>query len=99
MLPNCDDGFSKTLWVTNNWRERPVDREQLYDLLFDPNETRNMAGDASASAALEDMRGRLDRWMQATKDPLLHGDVPAPKGSRINDADGTSPTEPPRTIS
>jgi arylsulfatase A-like enzyme len=97
-LPNCDDGPSKTNWLENGWRDRGVDAEQLYDLVFDPNETRNVAGDIQAAAALEDMRRRLDRWMRRTADPLLRGPVPAPHGATVNDADGTSPNEQTRVV-
>ena len=48
---------------------------------------------------LEEMRGRLDRWMRATDDPLLQGKVPAPPGARVNDPDGLSPREPTRVVS
>ena len=97
-LPNCDDGFSKTLWLENGWRDRPVDAEQLFDLMFDPNETRNVAADPAQRAALDEMRGRLDRWMRATADPLLHGPIQPPKGATANDPDGISPQETPRTL-
>jgi arylsulfatase A-like enzyme len=97
-LPNCDDGFSKTYWLQNGWRDRTVDREQLYDLVFDPNETRNAAGDPAAVPVLEEMRGRLNRWMQSTADPILRGPIAAPSGALANDPDGTSPTEPPKVI-
>jgi arylsulfatase A-like enzyme len=97
-LPNCDDGPSKTLWMDNGWGKRQVDAEQLYDLVFDPNETRNVAGDPTAAAALGEMRGRLDRWMHATRDPLLDGPVKAPPGAVTNDPDGISPKEPPRPV-
>jgi len=40
------------------------------------------------------MRGRLDRWMERTDDPLLRGDVPAPSGAQVNDPLGLSPREP-----
>jgi N-sulfoglucosamine sulfohydrolase len=93
-LPNCDDGFSKTYWLQNGWRARTVDAEQLYDLIFDPNETRNAAGDPAANAALEEMRGRLHRWMRATNDPILRGPIRAPAGAVVNDPEGTSPSEP-----
>jgi hypothetical protein len=43
---------------------------------------------------LAEMRGRLDRWMTRTSDPLLKGPVPAPAGAKVNPADGTSPQEP-----
>jgi hypothetical protein len=75
-----------------------VDTEQLYDLMFDPNEIRNVAADPSASAVLKEMRGRLDRWMRATGDPLLKGPVKAPKGATANDPDGVSPHEQPRVV-
>jgi N-sulfoglucosamine sulfohydrolase len=93
-LPNCDDGPSKTVWLENGWRDRAVTSEELHDLVFDPVERRNAAGDPAAADALKDMRARLDRWMQATDDPLLRGPVPAPPGARVNDPDGTSANEP-----
>ncbi|MGF7473885.1 hypothetical protein WFJ45_24515, partial [Salmonella enterica subsp. enterica serovar Minnesota] len=68
-------------------------QEELYDLVFDPNETRNLAGSAEHAGALNEMRGRLQRWMTATSDPLLRGRVPAPKGARVNDPEGLSPRE------
>ena len=97
-LPNCDDGPSKSLWLEYGWRDRPVDSEQLFDLIFDPNETRNVAADPGQRGALEDMRGRLDRWMRATNDPILRGPIPAPKGALANDPDGVSPQEPPKSL-
>jgi N-sulfoglucosamine sulfohydrolase len=66
--------------------------------MFDPNETRNLAADPAQSAALKDMRARLDRWMRATNDPILHGSIPAPKGATANDPDGISPHEPARPV-
>jgi arylsulfatase A-like enzyme len=97
-LPNCDDGPSKTYWLENRWRDRTVEAEQLFDLVFDPNETRNVAPDTSARAALEEMRGRLERWMRATDDPLLRGPVKAPPGAKANDPEGVSPREEPGIV-
>ncbi|MCL4863505.1 MAG: sulfatase [Caldilineaceae bacterium] len=94
VLPNCDDGLSKTLWVEHGWRERTVASEQLYDLVFDPNESNNLAGDAAYGPVLADLRQRLDRWMEETDDPLRHGAPPAPAGAQFNDPDGLSPNEP-----
>lgn len=97
-LPNCDDGPSKMYWLDSGWRNRTVAAEQLYDLIFDPNETRNLAADPQAGTALQEMRARLDRWMHATNDPLLHGPVPAPPDAVLNDPEGTSSTEAPKPI-
>ncbi|MGI8991626.1 MAG: sulfatase family protein [Bryobacteraceae bacterium] len=94
VLPNCDDGPSKDAWLEFGWRDRVVPPEQLYDLVFDPEERRNLATDPSVSRVLGDMRGRLDAWMRRTDDPLLRGPVKAPAGARVNDPDGVSPREP-----
>jgi arylsulfatase A-like enzyme len=94
VLPNVDDSLSKDVWLAHGWRERPVPAEELYDLVFDPGETHNLAGDPRAQEALDAMRARLDRWMAETDDPLLRGPVAAPPGAVYNDPDGLSPGEP-----
>ncbi len=93
VLPNCDDSPSKRVWLEHGWAERAVDTEQLYDLIYDPQETHNLALFSTHKDTLDEMRARLDRWMHATDDPLLHGPVPAPRGARVNDPDGESPRE------
>jgi N-sulfoglucosamine sulfohydrolase len=99
VLPNCDDSPSKEVWLDAGWQELPIDEERLYDLTFDPNETRNRADDADAADILEDMRGRLDRWMERTDDPLLGGaHVQPPPGTSYNDPDGLSPNEKPTVV-
>ena len=95
VLPNCDDSPSKTLWMEHGWKDRPVAREQLYDLMFDPHEANNVAADPGHVAVLDEMRERLDRWMERTNDPLRKGWIDPPKGVRLNDPKGISPSEPP----
>ena len=70
--------------------DRPA--EELYDLEADPHEQHNLASDRafyepeSAGSGpdpeyvdvLEALRGRLERWMERTDDPLLDGPVPYP---------------------
>ena len=94
VLPNCDDGPSKDLWLEYGWKQREIAQEELYDLIFDPAEQNNLIARAEASAALRDMRGRLERWMVRTGDPLLRGPVAAPAGAKVNPVDGISPKEP-----
>jgi arylsulfatase A-like enzyme len=98
VLPNCDDSLSKDVWLENGWGSRPPETERLYDLVFDPNETNNLADIPAMAGILAEMRGRLDRWMVATDDPLLQGPVPAPSGSKVNDPNGLSPREPTQVI-
>jgi arylsulfatase A-like enzyme len=90
VLPNCDDGPSRDLWLRHGWAEREPPAEALFDLVFDPNETANLAADPAHAPVLEDLRGRLDAWMRATDDPLLGGDVPLPPGAAANDPDDRS---------
>ena len=93
VLPNCDDSLSKDLWLKAAGAMRSVPQEQLYDTIFDPNETRNLAADPTHAQTLADMRKRLDAWMRRTNDPLLKGPVKAPAGAIVNDPNGTSPRE------
>jgi len=94
VLTNCDSLPSKEMWLSHGWRERHMPPEELYDLIFDPNESHNLAGERAFAEVLDEMRGRLDRWMEATDDPLLDGPVPAPSGAELNDPDGISHREP-----
>lgn len=95
VLPNCDDGLTKTLWLKAGWGSQPVEEERLYDLIFDPTEHQNLIASPEHKAVADEMRGRLHRWMVATNDPLLKGPVAAPPGALVNDPNGISPHEKP----
>ena len=60
MLPNVDDGPTKDLLVANGWAEKPLAREELHDLLFDPAEAANVAGDPAYEA--DARRARASGW-------------------------------------
>lgn len=75
-----------------------VPREQLYDLVLDPEEGNNLAGDPAHAVVLADLRHRLEVWMRETDDPLLTGPVPAPPGASINEQWQRSPDEPLRGV-
>jgi arylsulfatase A-like enzyme len=98
VLANCDDSPTKELLIELGWADRPLDREQLYDLALDPDEARNLATEPACADLLAELRGRLDDWMTATGDPLLHGPVPAPAGALVNAPDARSADEPPIAI-
>jgi hypothetical protein len=68
--------------------------EQLYDLVFDPNEASNLVEDPAYAQTVAQLRAQLERWMLDTEDPLLHGDPLPPRGAEINDPDQISPGEP-----
>jgi N-sulfoglucosamine sulfohydrolase len=98
VLANCDDSPSKDLLISLGWAQRPVASEQLYDLAFDPNEAANLAGQEAHYDIQRDLGQRLERWMQDTSDPLLHGHPSPPPGAEVNDPDQLSATEPTLTI-
>lgn len=94
VLANCDDSPSKDVLLSYGWAGREVPFEQLYDLVFDPNEADNLIADPACAQTLAEMRERLARWMAETDDPLLHGDPAPPSGAELNDPGQISSHEP-----
>jgi N-sulfoglucosamine sulfohydrolase len=94
VLANTDDGPSKDLLLHYGWAERDIPAEQLYDLVFDPNEAANLVEDPRHADVLNGLSARLDRWMAETDDPLRRGPVQAPPGAELNLPDQRSPSEP-----
>jgi N-sulfoglucosamine sulfohydrolase len=95
VLANVDDSPSKDALLARGWARHAQVEEYLYDLAFDPNESCNQAANSAYAGALRDMRTRLERWMQETDDPLLHGKTGAWPGYRVNPCDDRSPNSPP----
>lgn len=99
VLPNIDDTLSKEFILEKGWEQWPREQEMLFDLVFDPTESNNILDREDMTDVLADMKSRLDTWMRSTNDPLVEADeVPAPKGSQVNDVDGRSPREEPNTV-
>ena len=97
VLSNADDGPSKEELLSQGWDELPREPEMLYDLVFDPTEQNNIVAHRDVRRVADGLRRRLDRWMEATGDPLLAGSVDAPAGARITDAMARSPADRSRT--
>jgi arylsulfatase A-like enzyme len=93
VLPNCDDGPTKDELVALGWPE--PEPEQLYDLLLDPNEMRNLIADRRLAPIADELSERLRDWMEETDDPLLDGPVPLPDGAWVNALDQRSAAETP----
>ena len=91
VLPNTDDSPSKTLWMEHGWRERAPATEQLYDLIFDPNEAHNLAEEPACAQIKAEMAEHLRAWMVATHDPLLNGPLAWPEGFTRVHPDKISP--------
>ena len=65
-------------WWTELWPPPalPRDKEELYDVVNDPDEFTNLAGDPQYAEIKAELSGRLDEWMRRTNDPLLNGPIP-----------------------
>ncbi len=46
--------------------------EELYDLVVDPHQMKNVADDPGFAKIKAELRGRLDRWQSETNDPLVN---------------------------
>jgi arylsulfatase A-like enzyme len=75
-----DRGPAQELWEEHGYGQAPHPEEELFDLLFDPNEANNLADRGTHGQVLEEMRGRLREWMESTADPILGDGVPPPPG-------------------
>jgi arylsulfatase A-like enzyme len=98
VLANCDDSDTKDLLVAAGWGEQEVPEEQLYDLVLDPEEGRNVADDPAQAEVLAELRERLEVWMRETEDPLLEGPVAPPEGAIVNEQWQVSPDAPVRIV-
>ena len=94
VLPNVDDSPSKDALVAAGWGRTSRPRVELYDLLMDPGEMRNLAALPAHADAEAGLTARLEAWMRDTADPLLDGPVLPPPGATVNDPAGLSATEP-----
>ncbi|HET9228884.1 MAG TPA: sulfatase/phosphatase domain-containing protein, partial [Thermoanaerobaculia bacterium] len=52
------------------WKD-PARGEELYNLSADPAEAHNLIADPAAKEILDDLRSRLQDWMQRTEDPWM----------------------------
>jgi arylsulfatase A-like enzyme len=56
--------------TTERYRYVAAPRPEIYDLLADPAETRNLAGDAAHAATVAELRDQVLRWFVETSDVI-----------------------------
>jgi N-sulfoglucosamine sulfohydrolase len=82
-FPIAEDLFESETWQgmirdpSPRFQSRPLssylqrDRFELYDVLADPTEKRNLAADSSHAAILRDLQEKIRDWQKKTNDPWL----------------------------
>ena len=70
-LANIDDSVPKSFLLAHGLREHRKEKEQLYDLYYDPHERNNLVHDSRYNKVLEDMRKKLSDWRKKTKDHII----------------------------
>lgn len=58
--------------ATHKYVRRLYEKDELYDLVADPHETRNLAGDPAQGSVLAALKDRLLRFYQETADVVPH---------------------------
>jgi arylsulfatase A-like enzyme len=93
VMANIDGCPTKNLLFKYGYSKQIFTNEELYDLIFDPNEACNLLNSSIHSKTLNDMRSHLDRWMKKTNDPLLKGPISAPKTAILSDMKDSDPSD------
>jgi N-sulfoglucosamine sulfohydrolase len=88
---HVDSSPTKDLLRDRGYFEQRRPPEMLFDLVHDPLERTNLAGDPTYASVRDSLRDRLERWMRATGDPLLDGEVVAPAGATLTPVDAYAP--------
>jgi arylsulfatase A-like enzyme len=90
--PNMDWCASKDFLLEQGLLDQPhTPSEMLFDLYADPAERVNLIANPAYAVIRTDLTTRLQRWMEATDDPLLQGVVPLPPGAFANRRAGMHP--------
>ena len=83
-VSNIDVSETKKLLLENDLLSQEKYSEALYDLYNDPGERKNLINNHEYKGILEDLRKRLLKWQEETKDPLLSDGIKISKNWKIN---------------
>ncbi|MDP0496266.1 MAG: sulfatase [Verrucomicrobiota bacterium JB024] len=79
VVDTCDQSVPKMMFLEAGWEQLPLEPVELYDLMLDPTEQRNLASLPLYEGIRAGLEQRLEQWMQETSDPLL--DISFPPSS------------------
>ncbi len=90
-LSNINESSTKTLYLELGLAERVKPMKLLFDLLYDPGEKNNLAGQREYADLERSLRDRLFAWRRETGDPLL-SDFPWQPGWVVNKNESRIPS-------
>jgi arylsulfatase A-like enzyme len=90
MPGNIDGCPDKDLRVGAGQYTRVMPRELLFDLLLDPCERVNLAGDPALAVVKSELSDRLDGWLEKSDDPIRNGRMIPPDGAKVQYSDTRS---------
>lgn len=93
ILPNIDDSPSKKLLDQIGEFRRDLPAVELYDLLADPLELRNLAESPQHEEVRKELAGILTNWLNKRSDPVLKGNLKPPAGATLTPWTSYSPGE------
>jgi N-sulfoglucosamine sulfohydrolase len=96
-LANVDGSPRRDRWLEAGYGWSPRGETRLINLKNDPLEQHDVSGRPETAEVQKELEQRLERWMEATDDPLRKGPLRAPRGAIIatRDAlDARGPLEP-----
>ncbi len=83
-LSNIDESGTKAFFMERGLTERRKAGEALYDLVYDPGERCNVAGQPEYEEIRRDMAKRLYAVQERTEDPILEGPISVQEGWKVN---------------
>ncbi|MFD1414486.1 sulfatase family protein [Oceanobacillus jeddahense] len=89
---NIDNSPSKTYYHENELDQVTKSKEALYDLLYDPGERNNIAGNEEHQTILINMREKLAEYQVNTNDPILEGHFIVQPEWKVNKAETYNPS-------
>ena len=85
ILANIDECQSKALLMEYGLSDAHNIEEQLYDLIFDPHEQKNLADLSEYTEIKKQLKAELHEWMINTDDPLIAASyIKKPDGAKVN---------------
>lgn len=83
-LSNIDESLSKEYLLRNDLDKQTKYEEALFDLYYDSGERNNLIGDIRYEDIKVQLKEKLEKHLEATKDIILEGEIPINKQWKVN---------------